>query len=110
MSREIEEKIRETEHEAKVIAEHAEREKAMLIKNVSTKLEEEKAQLLKKLKREHNERILRCELQWQKKQEEAQMQARIVTEEWETKYNSYFEEAVLAAMKVILEDGDIKNV
>lgn len=110
MSKEIEEKIRKTEREAKDIVEHAKKEGEVLIKNAVGEVADEKARLLKKLKRERNERVLRCELQWQKRREDEAERVKDVGEKAELKYKEFFEEAVSAAMKVILEDGDIKNL
>ena len=110
MSKEIVEKIKETEQEAKALVELAKKERDALIKSVTEELAEEKTKLLKKLKRERNERILRCELQWQKQQEDADAKARATAKEWEEKYRKFFEEAVFTAMRVILENGDIENL
>ena len=110
MSKEIEEKIRQTEREAKDIVERAQTEREALIKSAAEEISAEKIRLLKKLKRERNERVLRCELQWQKRREEEAEKIKEAEEIAKAKYNKFFEEAVLAAMKVILEDGDIRNL
>ena len=105
MSKDIVEKIKATEKDAKAVVECAKKERDALIKSVSEQILEEKSQLLKKLKRERNERILRCELQWQKKQEEAEAEAKASKDVAETEYKKFFEEAVLAACAEDLLDG-----
>ena len=103
MSKEITNRIKQTETEAKAIVEAAEMESEQMIRNIGEKISIEKAELSSRLKREYNERILRCELQCQKMQEEAESAAKITAEKYEEKYKEFFEEAVSSVMKVFLD-------
>ncbi len=102
MSKEAIEKIKDAENEARELVQRAIEERDRLIKAARAEAMEEKKAFLAKLKRERNERILRCELKGQKADQEIESEISYLAEDARKKYEALLDMAVRAAMEVLL--------
>lgn len=102
MSKEAIEKIKAAENEARELVRTAMEEKDRMIKAARTEAVAEKKAFSEKLKRERNERILRCRLQGQKAWEKADAEINELAAAAKKKYESLSEDAVRVALEVLL--------
>ena len=102
MSREVIEKIKEVEKEAGKLVSAASDEGDRMIKQCREQIAKEKKELSQKLKRERNERILRCELKGQKAREDAEKEINTTMRELEDRYERMSEIARELALEVLL--------
>lgn len=102
MSKEAIDKIKDAEREAREIITIAMEERERLIKSARIEAESEKKAFSEKLKRERNERILRCRLQGQKTLEKAEEEISDRVDEANKKYEKLSEYAICAALEVLL--------
>lgn len=102
MSKEAIDKIKYAESEAREIITKAMAERDRLIKDAKIDAASEKKAFTEKLKRERNERILRCRLQGQKALEKAQEEISDRVDEANKKYEKLSEYAICAALEVLL--------
>ena len=102
MSREVIEKIKAVEKDAEELVSAASEEGDRMIKQCREQIAEEKKELSQKLKRERNERILRCELKGQKTREDAEKEINAAMQELKEKYERMSEIARELALEVLL--------
>ena len=102
MSKESIEKIKAAESDAKELVKRAMEESGRMISAAREEAAKEKKDFSAKLRRERNERILRCELSGQKAQEKADEEIKELLHRAKERYDGFLEAAVRAATDVIL--------
>ena len=106
MSREVLEQILKKEADARAIIERAELDAGASFKENEEKITKERKAFYEKLKAERNEKMRRVGMQMNINEEAAKNKAQKVYEYQMDRYEKYFDEAILAAVNIVLKRGE----